>query len=261
MKLRYNCKENKENHYLLCWIGFGVNQTQISASELCVEHIIKATEVFAQFQSQHLDGFTCWSSNRYSHMTWLQSKTWWASRRLESFYGNGSQLLGLGILLLLLFFKHLWGTASYTVVHLGLLGHGCRLVSIHLGGGWGFQGIQGPGWKEARGTLAILGRGGDLGDDRHLDWGGGRGGSGSGGAAGVDRVVLGLFQLILDSQRLLLLLHLAQVVGHEEITARMKIICWFHGPCMWYSLTKGKLHMPRLKYCVCYVRYISQIHR
>lgn len=130
----------------ICWIGFGAKQTQVRASVSRVENIIKATEVFKWFQSQHLDGFTCWSSTRYSHMTWLQNKTWWASRRLESFYGNGSQLLGLGILLLLLFFKHLWGTVSYAVVHLSLLCHGCSFISIHLEGGWGFQGIQGLGW-------------------------------------------------------------------------------------------------------------------
>lgn len=146
------------------------------------------------------------------------------SRRLESLDGNGSQLLGLCmLLLLLLLLKHLRGTPSFAVVHLGLLRHGCSLVCIHLEGGWGFQGIQGLRWKEAGGILAILGRGGDLGDDRHLDRGGGRGrgGGGGGGAARVNGVMWGLFQLVLDTQRLLLLLNLAQVVGHEEITGKM----------------------------------------
>lgn len=161
------------------------------------------------------------NSNKYSHRTRLQNKTWWAGRRLKSLNGNRSHFLGLKMLLLLLF-KYLWGTDSCTAVQSGLLCHSCRFICVHLQGGRGFQWFR---WKEARGTLTVLGGRGDLGDDRHLDWGGGWGGSGGGGAAWVEWVMLGLLQLILDSQRFLLLLNLAQVVGHEEITAKTERMC------------------------------------
>lgn len=143
--------------------------------------------------------------------------------KAESLYGNGSHFLGLRMLLLLLLFKPLWGTDSCTVIQSGLC-HDCCLICVHLEGGRGLQCFR---WKKARGTLTVLGGRGDLGNDRHLDWGGGRGGSGggSGGAAWEEWVMLGLLQLILDSQRLFFLLNLAQVVGHEEITAKTERMC------------------------------------
>lgn len=171
---------------------------------------IKTNEVFGKHQSRssswsHMMNLQHMSMSRvffkaafkkYSYMTWQRNKTWWASRRLRSFYGNGSQLLGPGTLLLplLLFIKHLRGTSPHTVVHFGLLCHDYRLIGIHLEWCWGFQGIQGLGWKEAGRALAILGRGRDLGDDGHLDWRGGWGhsGGGGGGAARIHGMMLGL---------------------------------------------------------------------
>ena len=112
-------------------------------------------------------------------------------------------------------------------------------VDIRLdGGGGGPRRLLGRLVRQEarRGTITGLGGGRHLGDDRQLDGGGaGGGGSGAGGrsgrsaVAGIDWIKVvevggGVLKLVLDPQchrcsRLLLLLHFAQVVGHEEITA------------------------------------------
>ena len=183
------------------------------------------TESQALFFSFRKAGLKAWTIPLAGRVKGLGggSTTW-----LFSLYGNGGQLLGLGMLP-----QPLHGHIPSSVTTLPCRGpiRQSHHPTVCILDGWRelYRGLQQwLGWQEAwRWTLAVLG-GGPLGDYRQLDRGGAGGGGGGGGnrgrsgrsaVAGVDwmKVVVvvgrGILKLVLDTQchrrRLLLLLHLA----------------------------------------------------